>query len=156
MSAKQIQGGLQGDGRKIAIVAGRFNSLVVERLVQGAQETLLRQGVQAADITLVWVPGCFELPVTVQRVAAKGQYDAIIALGAVIRGETPHFDYVAGQCAAGLQQAALKLDLPVIFGVLTTDSTEQALERAGIKAGNKGQDAAMTALEMINVFQQLG
>ncbi len=156
MSTKEIQGGTQGQGRKIAIVAARFNSLIVERLVQGAQQTLQRHGVKPEDITLVWVPGCFELPLAAQRVAAKTGCDAVIALGTVIRGGTPHFDYVAGQCASGLQQAALKLDLPVIFGVLTTDTSEQALERSGIKAGNKGDDAALTALEMLNVFDQLG
>ncbi len=150
-----IEGGYSGSGKKFAIVAGRFNGLVVEPLVQGALETLRRNGVKRTDITLVRVPGCFELPVTVRRVAAKGRYDAVIALGAVIRGETPHFDYVAGQCAAGLQQSALALDLPVAFGVLTCDTTEQAFERAGVKSGNVGANAALTALEMANLFSQI-
>jgi 6,7-dimethyl-8-ribityllumazine synthase len=153
--SRKIEGGCTGAGKKIAIVAARFNSLVVEPLVQGALDTLRRNGVRNEDVTLVWVPGCFELPVTVKRVATKGKYDAVIALGAVIRGATPHFDYVAGQCAAGLQQAALSLDMPVTFGVLTCDTTEQAFERAGVKFGNKGTDAALTALEMANLFSQL-
>jgi 6,7-dimethyl-8-ribityllumazine synthase len=152
---RTLEGGYAGNGKKFAVVAGRFNSLVVQPLVQGALETLRRNGVRDDDVTLVWVPGCFELPVTVKRVAAKGKYDAVIALGAVIRGGTPHFDYVAGQCAAGLQQAALTLELPVTFGVLTCDTTEQALERAGVKSGNKGAEAALTALEMVNLFSQL-
>jgi 6,7-dimethyl-8-ribityllumazine synthase len=151
---RTIEGGYAGSGKKFAVVAGRFNSLVVQPLVQGALETLRRNGVRDEDVTLVWVPGCFELPVTVKRVAAKGKYDAIIALGAVIRGGTPHFDYVAGQCAAGLQQVALALELPVTFGVLTCDTTEQALDRAGVKSGNKGAEAALTALEMVNLFSQ--
>jgi 6,7-dimethyl-8-ribityllumazine synthase len=150
-----IDGGYDGSGKKFAIVAARFNSLVVQPLVDGALETLRRNGVRSEDVTLVWVPGCFELPVTVKRVAATTKADAVIALGAVIRGATPHFDYVAGQCAAGLQHAALTLDLPVTFGVLTCDTTEQALERAGVKHGNKGVDAAMTALEMVNLFSKL-
>ena len=154
---KTIEGGLNGDGRKVAIVAGRFNNYIVDSLVAGAMDTLVRHGVAAKDITLVKVPGCFELPLAVKRVGeGKGGYDAIIALGAVIRGATPHFDYVAGQCAAGLARVSLELSLPVAFGVLTTDSIEQAIERAGTKAGNKGADAAMTALEMINVLDKLG
>jgi 6,7-dimethyl-8-ribityllumazine synthase len=152
---KVIEGGYAGNGKKFAIVAGRFNSLVVQPMVQGALDTLRRNGVREQDVTLVWVPGCFELPVAAKRVASKGKYDAVIALGAVIRGGTPHFDYVAGQCAAGLQQVALSLELPVTFGVLTCDSTEQALDRAGVKSGNKGADAALTALEMVNLFSEL-
>ncbi len=154
---KTIEGGLNGGGRKVAIVAGRFNNYIVDSLVVGAIDTLVRHGVAAKDITLVKVPGCFELPLAVKRVGeGKGGHDAIIALGAVIRGATPHFDYVAGQCAAGLARVSLELSLPVAFGVLTTDSIEQAIERAGTKAGNKGADAAMTALEMIDVLDKLG
>jgi 6,7-dimethyl-8-ribityllumazine synthase len=153
---KTIEGGFTGTGRKFTIVAGRFNGYIVDSLVAGAIDTLLRHGVVAKDITLVKVPGCFELPLAVKRVASgKGGHDAIIALGAVIRGATPHFDYVAGQCAAGLARMSLELSLPVAFGVLTTDSIEQAVERAGTKAGNKGADAAMTALEMVNLLDKL-
>jgi 6,7-dimethyl-8-ribityllumazine synthase len=153
---KTIEGGFNGAGRKFAIVAGRFNSFIVDALVTGAVDALVRHGVKATDITLIKVPGCFELPQAVQRVAAgKTKYSAIIALGAVIRGATPHFDYVAGQCAAGLARLNLELALPVAFGVLTTDTIEQAVERCGTKAGNKGADAAMTALEMANLLEQL-
>ncbi len=153
---KTIEGGFNGAGRKFAIVAGRFNSFIVDSLVTGAIDALVRHGVKAADITLVKVPGCFELPQAVQRVAAgKAKYSAVIALGAVIRGATPHFDYVAGQCAAGLARLTLELPIPVAFGVLTTDTIEQAVERCGTKAGNKGADAAMTALEMTNLLDQL-
>jgi 6,7-dimethyl-8-ribityllumazine synthase len=154
---KTIEGGFSGTGRKFAIVAGRFNAYIVDSLVDGAIDTLVRHGVASKDITLIKVPGCFELPLAVKKVGeGKGGYDAIIALGAVIRGATPHFDYVAGQCAAGIARVSLELSLPVAFGVLTTDSIEQAIERAGTKAGNKGCDAAMTALEMVNMLDKLG
>ncbi len=154
---KTIEGDFSGSGRKFAIVAGRFNGYIVDSLVTGAIDTLVRHGVNAKDITLIKVPGCFELPLAVKRVAGgKAGYHAIIALGAVIRGATPHFDYVAGQCAAGLARMSLELSLPVAFGVLTTDSIEQAVERAGTKAGNKGADAAMTALEMVTLLDKLG
>ena len=154
---KTIEGDFGGNGRRFAIVAGRFNGYIVDSLVAGAIDTLTRHGVSAKDITLIKVPGCFELPLAVKRVAeGKAKHDAIIALGAVIRGATPHFDYVAGQCAAGLARMSLELSLPVAFGVLTTDSIEQAVERAGTKAGNKGADAAMTALEMVTLLDKLG
>ena len=154
---KTIEGDFGGNGRKFAIVAGRFNGYIVDSLVDGAIDTLVRHGVNAKDITLIKVPGCFELPLAVKRVAeGKAKHDAIIALGAVIRGATPHFDYVAGQCAAGLARMSLELSLPVAFGVLTTDSIEQAVERAGTKAGNKGADAAMTALEMVTLLDKIG
>jgi len=153
---KTIEGGFGGSNRKFAIVAGRFNGYIVDSLVAGAIDTLLRHGVDAKNITLIKVPGAFELPLAVKRVGeGKGGYDAIIALGAVIRGATPHFDYVAGNCAAGLARVGLELSMPVAFGVLTTDSIEQAIERAGTKAGNKGSDAAMTALEMVNMLEKL-
>jgi len=157
IDVKTIEGDFGGNGRKFAIVAGRFNGYIVDSLVTGAVDTLVRHGVNAKDITLIKVPGCFELPLAVKRVAeGKAKFDAIIALGAVIRGATPHFDYVAGQCAAGLARMSLELSLPVAFGVLTTDSIEQAVERAGTKAGNKGADAAMTALEMATLLDKLG
>jgi 6,7-dimethyl-8-ribityllumazine synthase len=153
---KTIEGGLVGNNRKFAIVAGRFNGYIVDSLVAGAIDTLVRHGVDAKNITLVKVPGAFELPLAVKRIGeSKGGYDAIIALGAVIRGATPHFDYVAGNCASGLARVSLELSLPVAFGVLTTDSIEQAIERAGTKAGNKGCDAALTALEMVNMLDKL-
>jgi 6,7-dimethyl-8-ribityllumazine synthase len=152
---KTIEGGFDGDGRKFAIAAGRFNSYIVDSLVGGAIDTLTRHGVARKDITVVRVPGCFELPLAAKRLAAGGKFDAVIALGAVIRGATPHFDYVAGQCAAGLAQVTLETGVPVAFGVLTTNTIEQAIERAGTKAGNKGADAAMTVLEMVSLLGKL-
>lgn len=140
---------------RIGIVVGRFNGYIVESLVDGAIDALLRHGVQGSQITVLRVPGAFELPLTAQRMAQTDSFDAIIALGAVIRGSTPHFDYVAGESAKGLSAVALDYDIPVINGVLTTDSIEQAIERAGTKAGNKGSEAAMTALEMLAVLAQL-
>lgn len=154
--ARPLEGSYAGNGRKFAIVAARFNQFVVEQLVSGARDALRRHGVEDGDVTMVWVPGCFELPVAAKRLAGRTSIDAVIALGAVIRGETAHFDYVAGQCAAGLQQVMLELETPVAFGVLTCDNTEQALARAGIESGNKGQDAALTALEMVDLFSALG
>jgi len=151
-----IEAGYAATGRKIAIVVARFNSFIVESLLSGAVDTLQRVGnIAAEDITVVRIPGAFELPLAVQRVAASKKYDAIVALGAVIRGGTPHFEYVSGECVKGIAQVAMQFDLPVAFGVLTVDSIEQAIERAGTKAGNKGGEAAMSALEMINVLEQL-
>ena len=152
---KTIEGGFDGAGKKIAIVAGRFNSYIVDSLIAGAEDVLVRHGVARKDITLVRVPGAFELPAAVKRVAGAGKHDGVIALGAVIRGATPHFDFVAGQCAAGLAQVALSSDVPLAFGVLTTNTIEQAIERAGTKAGNKGADAALTILEMVNLLTKL-
>lgn len=140
---------------RIAVVASRFNRFIVDQLVAGAEDALERRGVAAAGRTLAWVPGAFELPLAAARLAASGRYDAVIALGAVIRGGTPHFDYVAGTCADGLARVALDHDLPVVFGVLTTDDVEQALERAGTGEGNKGFDAAMTALDMIETLHAI-
>lgn len=145
----------QNENARIGIVVGRFNGYVVESLVDGAVDVLLRHGVQGANITVIRVPGAFELPLTAQRMAESDGFDAIIALGAVIRGSTPHFDFVANESAKGLSNVAMDYDIPVINGVLTTDSIEQAIERAGTKAGNKGSEAAMTALEMIAVLSQL-
>ena len=147
---------LDGTGKRFAIVAGRFNSFIVDNLITGAVETLKANGVAGADVTLRYVPGCFELPLTAQRIAAKGEVDAVIALGAVIRGDTPHFEYVAGESARGLQDVALKCDLPVIFGVLTTDNDEQALVRADLDGDNKGVDAANAALEMVALLAEIG
>ena len=148
-------GRLDGSGLRVALACGRFNDLITERLLDGATDTLVRHGVDPASITVAWVPGAFELPLVAQRLAASGEFDAVICLGAVIRGATPHFDHVAGQCASGVQRAALDTGVPVVFGVLTTDSIEQAIERAGTKAGNKGFEAAMTAIEMADLLRQL-
>ncbi|WP_345316793.1 6,7-dimethyl-8-ribityllumazine synthase [Ferrimonas gelatinilytica] len=151
-----IEGNIEAKGAKIALVVSRFNSFIVDSLLEGAVDTLKRFGqVNDEDITVVRVPGAFELPLAARRLAAKGQYDAIIALGAVIRGGTPHFDFVAGECNKGLAQVMLEFDTPVSFGVLTTDTIEQAIERAGTKAGNKGGEAALGALEMVNVLNHL-
>ncbi len=141
---------------KIAIVAAEFNRFIVQQLVDGALDALQRHGVEDANITVAWVPGAFELPVAADTLMAKGNHDAVIALGAVIRGGTPHFDYVAGECARGLAQVGLKYGLPVIFGVLTTDDIDQALERAGSGSGNKGFDTAVAALQMITLLDRLG
>lgn len=140
---------------KVAIVVGRFNGFVVESLVEGALDALIRHGVAGQNITIVRVPGAFELPLTVQRLAKSNKFDAIVVLGAVIRGSTPHFDFVANESAKGLSHIALNYDIPVINGILTTDNIEQAIERAGTKAGNKGYDAGVTAIEMMSVLKQL-
>lgn len=149
------EGDLDGRDLKIAIVASRFNELIVESLVRGAVDALVRHGVARPDIELVRVPGAWELPLAARAVAASRRFDAIVALGAVIRGATPHFDYVAGQCGAGLAEVSLNHQVPVGFGVLTVDSIEQALERAGTKAGNKGAEAAATAIEMARLVRRL-
>ena len=151
-----IEAGLAAKGKKFAIVVARFNSFIVESLLDGALDTLKRVGdVAENDITVIRIPGAFELPLAVQKVAASGKYDGIIALGAVIRGGTPHFEYVAGECVKGIAQVSMQYSVPVAFGVLTVDSIEQAVERAGTKMGNKGGEAAMSALEMVNVLAQL-
>lgn len=143
---------LDGSEMRIAIVAGRFNDMISRSLIDGAHRRLVRLGVDDDAIDLVWVPGAFEIPAACAALAATGDVDAIIALGAVIRGATPHFDYVASQCAAGLQHVSLETGVPAIFGVLTTDTIEQAVERSGTKAGNKGADAAEAAIEMVHVL----
>ncbi|KXI29383.1 6,7-dimethyl-8-ribityllumazine synthase [Paraglaciecola hydrolytica] len=151
-----IEGNVRATGKKFALVVSRFNSFVVESLVDGALDALERHGeVSEQDITLVRVPGAYELPIAAQRLAQTNKFDAIIALGAVIRGSTPHFDFVAGECNKGLAQVSLQHNIPVAFGVITTDSIEQAIERSGTKAGNKGAEAAITALEMVNVLANI-
>jgi 6,7-dimethyl-8-ribityllumazine synthase len=150
---RELGGELQGAGLRIGIVVARFNDLVTSRLLEGAQAGLRRLGV--ADVDVAWVPGAMEIPLVAQRLARSGQYQAVICLGAVIRGSTPHFDYVAGGVANGVARVALESGLPVIFGVLTTDTLEQALERAGSKHGNKGYDAAFSAVEMANLLRIL-
>jgi len=141
---------------RFALVASRFNALVTESLLAGCRDALARHGVPDDLVDVAWVPGSFEIPLTARRLAASGRYAAVICLGCVIRGETPHFDHVAGQVAAGVMQAGLETGVPVIFGVLTTDSVEQALNRAGLKGGNKGADAALAAIEMVNLFSRMG
>ena len=143
-------------GARIALLVSRFNSFVVESLLAGAIDTLKRHGAEDKELQIVRVPGAYEMPVAAQRLAATKRYEAIIALGAVIRGGTPHFEYVAGECTKGLSQVSLQHDIPVAFGVLTVDSIEQAIERAGTKAGNKGAEAAMSAIEMINLLREIG
>ncbi len=152
---KPIEGNLSVQGYNFCLVASRFNSFIVDQLEGGAIDALIRHGAQLDDITLVKAPGAFELPMVVQRVAASKKFDAIIALGAVIRGGTPHFEYVAGECVKGLASVSLQYDVPVSFGVLTVDTIEQAIERAGTKAGNKGAEAALSAVEMVSLFSAL-
>ncbi|MDN3518920.1 6,7-dimethyl-8-ribityllumazine synthase [Aquisalimonas lutea] len=152
---KTIEGDFTSVDGRYALVATRFNGFVVDSLVSGAVDALQRHGVGDDRLTLIRAPGAWELPLVVDRAAASGQYDAIIALGAVIRGGTPHFDYVAGECSKGLGQVTQQRGLPVAFGVLTVDSIEQAIERAGTKAGNKGAEAAMSAMEMVSLLRRL-
>jgi 6,7-dimethyl-8-ribityllumazine synthase len=152
---RSINGDLIARDLRFAIVAARFNDMIVDSLIRGAVDTLVRHGAAEKQIELIRVPGAFDLPLVVQKLAVSKRCDAIIALGAVIRGATPHFDFVAGQCAAGLARASLESGVPVAFGVLTTDTIEQAIERAGTKAGNKGADAALCALELANLLRRL-
>lgn len=151
--AKKLEGKLQAQGMRFGLVAGRFNEFITSKLIEGAIDTLVRHGADDDDITLAWVPGAFEIPMTAKRMAVSGDYDAVITLGAVIRGSTPHFDYVAAEVSKGTAQIGLDTGVPVIFGVLTTDTIEQAIERAGTKAGNKGSSAAMAAIEMVDLLR---
>ena len=153
--AKVYQGNLIGTGLKIGIVASRFNEFITSKLLGGALDTLSRHGVKDEDMEIVWVPGSFEVPLAAQKMASSGKYDAVICLGAVIRGSTPHFDYVAAEVSKGIATVSLKTGLPVIFGVITTDNIEQAIERAGTKSGNKGADAAVSAIEMANLLKAI-
>lgn len=152
---KTYEGKLNGEGLKFALVVGRFNELISGRLYEGALDCLRRHDVRDADIETAWVPGAFEIPLVAKRLTESGRYNAVICLGAVIRGGTPHFDYVAGEAAKGIAKISLDSGVPVVFGVLTTDTIEQAVERAGTKAGNKGWSAASTALEMANLVAAL-
>ena len=152
---KTIEGRLSAEGLRFALVAGRFNDIIVDRLVGGAVDYLTRHGADRENLTIIRVPGAFELPLVCRKLALSGKYDGIVALGAVIRGATPHFDYVAAEAAKGIAHVTLETGIPVGFGVLTTDTIEQAVERAGSKAGNKGMDAAATVLETIRVLEQL-
>ena len=150
-----LEGHLQGKGRKVGIVVARFNSFISERLLEGAIDSLVRSGVATGDIVVARVPGAYEIPLIAQKMARSGRHDAVICLGAVIRGATPHFDFVAGEVAKGTAQVMLDAGIPVLFGVLTTETIEQAIERAGTKAGHKGSDVAIAALEMINLLDQV-
>lgn len=152
---KIIEGKLDASGLKFGLVVSRFNSFICDRLVEGAIDALLRHGASREDLQIVRVPGAFEIPMTAKKMAATGRYDALICLGAVIRGATPHFDYVSAEVSKGVASVSLEAGIPVAFGVLTTDNIEQAIERAGSKAGNKGSEAAVTAIEMVNLFKAL-
>jgi 6,7-dimethyl-8-ribityllumazine synthase len=149
------EGQLRGEGLRVAIACGRFNDFITERLLAGCRDGLLRHGVDEGSVTIARAPGAFELPLVAQRLATSGEFDAVVCLGAVIRGATGHYEHVAGQCASGIQRVQLDTGVPVVFGVLTTDTIEQAVERAGTKAGNKGFEAAMTAIEMADLLRQL-
>ena len=154
-AGRVYEGRLAGEGLRMAVAASRFNGFIVERLLAGVRDGLSRHGVAADGVDVAWAPGAFELPLVAHRLASSGAYDAVIVLGAVIRGATTHYELVARQCAAGAQRAQLDTGVPVIFGVLTTDTVEQAIERAGTKAGNKGYEAASAAIEMANLLAQL-
>jgi 6,7-dimethyl-8-ribityllumazine synthase len=151
----RYEGKLDATGMRLAVVAGRFNQHVTAPLLEGALRALSEHGVDPADVPVVWVPGAFEVPLAAKRLASSGEVDAVICVGAVIRGATAHFDYVAGQCAAGIARASLDTGVPIAFGVLTTDTVEQAMERAGGPEGNKGHEAAATAIEMVDLLRQL-
>ena len=155
MSVKEIEGVLSVEDARFCLVVSRFNSFVVESLLSGALDALKRHGAAEGDITVVRVPGAFEMPLVLEKIASKSDYDAIVALGAVIRGGTPHFEYVAGECVKGMAQVSLKHGVPIAFGVLTVDTIEQAIERAGTKAGNKGAEATLSAIEMVNLLRAL-
>ena len=149
------EGKLVSEGIRIGVVCSRFNDFIVSKLLSGCEDALLRHGVQGEDIAVAWVPGAFEIPLVAQKMAQSGKYDAVIALGAVIRGSTSHYDYVCAEVSKGIAQTSLETGVPVLFGVLTTDTIEQAIERAGTKAGNKGADCAQSAIEMINLLRAL-
>lgn len=150
-----LEGKMNAAGKKFGIVASRFNEFITSRLIDGAVDALVRHGADEKAITLAWVPGAFETPAVARKMAASGSYDAVICLGCVIKGDTPHFDFVASEAAKGVAMVGMETGIPVIFGILTTDSIEQAIERAGTKAGNKGADAALSAIEMVNLYTQL-
>ena len=153
---RTFEGKFDGKNVRIAIVAGRFNEFITSKLVGGALDVLKRNDVSEENIDIAWVPGAFEIPLITKKLANTGKYDAIITLGAVIKGSTPHFDYVCAEVSKGVSQISLQSELPVIFGVLTTNNIEEAIERAGTKAGNKGADAAFSAIEMINLIKEIG
>lgn len=152
---KVVKGQLVAVGKRFGIVGARFNELVTEKLIDGAVDTLLRHGVKEGEVEVVWAPGSFEIPSVAQKMAKSRKYNAVICLGAIIRGATPHFEYIASEVAKGIAKISLDTGIPVIFGVITTDNLEQALERAGVKSGNKGRDAALSAIEMVNLFEEM-
>lgn len=152
---KRFEGKLVSENIRVGVVCARFNDFIVSRLLAGCEDTLLRHGVREQDIAVAWVPGAFEIPLIASKMAKSGKYDAVIALGAVIRGSTSHYDYVCSEVSKGVAQVALNSDIPVMFGVLTTDTIEQAVERAGTKAGNKGSECAQGAIEMVNLIREL-
>ncbi len=152
---KVYEGQLKADGKKFGIVVGRFNEFIGSKLLSGALDALKRHGASEDDIEITWVPGAFEMPLAAKKLAKSSKYDSVICLGAVIRGSTPHFDYVSNEVTKGIAQVSLDTEIPVIFGVLTTDTIEQAIERAGTKSGNKGYDAAVTAIEMTDLIGQI-
>ena len=152
---KIYEGKLIAEGIRVGIVAARFNEFIVSKLLSGCEDTLLRHGVREEDIAVAWVPGAFEIPLAAAKMAGSGKYDAVIALGAVIRGSTSHYDYVCSEVSKGVASTALSTGVPVLFGVLTTDTIEQAIERAGTKAGNKGAECAQGAIEMVNLFRSM-
>lgn len=150
-----IQGYLNAKGKKFAVVVSRFNELVSNQLLKGTNDCLIRHGADEEDIKVFWVPGSFEIPLTAKKIALTKKFDAVICLGAVIRGDTPHFEYIAAEVSKGIANVGLETGIPIIFGIITTDTMEQALERAGVKAGNKGWDAALTAIEMVDLFAKI-
>ena len=152
---RKLEGKVVGSQMKMGIVAARFNEFIVSKLVSGAEDALVRHGVDTDDVDIAWVPGAFEIQLIAQKMAKSGKYDAVICLGAVIKGSTSHYDYVCAEVSKGVAQAGLNTGVPVIFGVLTTDNIEQAIERAGTKAGNKGYDVACTAIEMVNLMKNM-
>jgi len=153
---KTIEGKLVSKGYKFAVIISRFNELISKKLLDGALDGLLRHEVKDKDITVIWVPGAFEIPLAAQKAATSGKFDAVICLGALIRGATPHFEYISAEVTKGISQVSLQTGLPVIYGILTTDTIEQAIERAGTKGGNKGFNAAASAVEMVNLFKEIG
>ena len=155
MGIHVLEGNVIGQGMKIGIVAARFNEFIVSKLLSGAVDGLVRHGVEEDNITAAWVPGAFEIPLMAEKMAQSGKYDAIICVGAVIRGSTSHYDYVFNEVSKGIAQVGLKSGIPVLFGVVTTENIEQAIERAGTKAGNKGYDCALSAIEMVNLMRQM-
>ena len=150
---KTIEGKLIGKGMKFGVVAARFNDFITSKLLEGAMDALIRHGAESDDVSVAWVPGSFEIPLAAQKMAASGKYDAVICLGAVIKGSTDHYDYVCAEVSKGVAQVGLNSGIPVLFGVLTTDNIEQAIERAGTKAGNKGYDVAVSAIEMVDLLR---
>lgn len=153
--ANVLEGDLIGKGKKFALLVSRFNEFISKRLLDGAADALTRHGVEDSGITVVWVPGSFEIPVTARKLAESGAYNGVICLGAVIRGDTPHFEYVANEVAKGVAQVSIQTGVPTLFGIITADTLEQAIERAGTKAGNKGAQAASSAIEMANLFDKI-